>query len=136
MNEEKEVKMAPSKGVTEEIFDSLPYNLGLMILRFCIHGRKASIRRQLQSSHELETEIAPWPFWSPQAVELKAEKDHHSHMGVNLKHQGQIRLLLYNETKITRFETWLRQLNKDSHPNKDKSIVDADHLVIKVEALH
>lgn len=99
MNEEEELKMAPSKGVTEEIFDSLPYNLGLMILRSYIHRRNASMRKQHQCSNELETEIAPWPFWSPQAVELKAEKDHHSHVGVNLKHKGQIRLLLYNEQR-------------------------------------
>lgn len=81
-----------------------PTTLGSWILRSYIQGRNASISKHHQGSDELETETVPWPFWAPQAVELKAEKGHHSYVFIN-PNQG---------TRMTMCQTHQRQFNKDS----------------------
>lgn len=47
-----------------------------------------------QGSEELEAESSPGSL-APGAIELKAEKGHHSHVVINPSHQREIQLLLY-----------------------------------------
>ena len=53
-------------------------------------------------------------------------------MVISLNHQGEIRLLLYNEAKIIMSETQLTRLSKDSPLNTGRLIVASDHFGIKV----
>ena len=91
MSQEEEVKMAPvtitPNNPQEKFLPPFPTALGSWILRSCIQGRNASIRKYHQGSDELEINTAPWPFGASQTAELKAGRGHHSHVVINSNHQ-------------------------------------------------